>query len=65
MGYTPSVYIGHTGGDPGVATYMFFNPETKAGRIMMINTSIRNMEGVEQFYSIWNKLGEYEEKLNQ
>lgn len=64
MGFTPKGYIGHTGGDPGIATYMFFNPATRTGRILMINTSITNMEGVEQFYAIWNKLGEYEARLS-
>lgn len=49
----------HTGGDPGIATYMFFDPSTTTGRILIINTSVRNSGGVEQFYSIWNKLGEY------
>ena len=60
MGFTPKSYIGHTGGDPGIATFMFFNPNTKTGRILMINTSITNSAGVEQFYSIWNTLAEYE-----
>lgn len=65
MGFTPKGYIGHTGGDPGIATYMFFDPKTKIGRILMINTSIRNSEGVEEFYAIWNTLGDYEEALNR
>ena len=64
MGFTPAGYVGHTGGDPGIATFLFFNPKTKTGRIFMINTSVRNSAGVEQFYSIWKKLGEYEMKLN-
>lgn len=65
MGFTPRGFIGHTGGDPGIATYMFFNPLTKTGRILMINTSVRNSGGVEQFYSIWNKLGEYEKRFKE
>ncbi|WP_245967286.1 serine hydrolase domain-containing protein [Ulvibacterium marinum] len=63
MGFTPRGYIGHTGGDPGIATYMFFNPETKIGRILIINTSVSNSGGVDEFYSIWNTLGKYENKL--
>ena len=65
MGFTPRGYVGHTGGDPGIATFMFFDPKTQMGRILMINTSIRNSEGVQQFYAIWNKLGDYEKKYQQ
>ncbi len=64
MGFTPRGYIGHTGGDPGIATYMFFNPRTMIGKILIINTSVRDSEGVEEFYSIWNTLGKFENKLN-
>lgn len=64
MGFTPSGQIGHTGGDPGIATFMFFNPQTKIGRVLMINTSITSQEGVDQFYSIWNTLGKYEGRFN-
>jgi len=64
MGLTPRGFVGHTGGDPGIATYMFFDPSTNTGRILMINTSVRNSDGVGQFYSIWDKLGEYEKRLN-
>ena len=64
MGFTPKGYIGHTGGDPGIATFMFFNPESKTGRIIMINTSVRGSDGVKEFYDIWNMLGEYENKIN-
>ena len=60
MGYSPKGYIGHMGGDPGIASYMFFNPTTKTGRIIMINTTVRNSDGVDQFYAIWDTLGEYE-----
>ncbi|MEM7550954.1 MAG: serine hydrolase domain-containing protein [Bacteroidota bacterium] len=63
MGFTPKGFIGHTGGDPGIATFMFFDPGTKTGRVMMINTSIINQEGVDQFYDTWNTLGRYEKKL--
>ena len=65
MGFSPKGYIGHMGGDPGIATYMFFNPSTKTGKIMMINTTVMNSDGVDQFYSIWNKLGDYESLLNE
>ncbi|MEM6805911.1 MAG: serine hydrolase domain-containing protein [Bacteroidota bacterium] len=65
MGFTPKGFIGHTGGDPGIATFMFFKPESKTGKILMINTSVRGSEGVKQFYDIWYTLDEYEKKMNQ
>ena len=64
MGFTPKGYIGHTGGDPGIATFMFFNPESKTGKIMMINTSVRGSAGVKEFYDAWYTLDEYEKKIN-
>ena len=30
---------GHSGGDPGIATYMFFNPSNKNGMITFQNNS--------------------------
>ncbi|MEM6377850.1 MAG: serine hydrolase domain-containing protein [Bacteroidota bacterium] len=64
MGFTPTGLIGHTGGDPGIATYMFFDPDSKTGRILMINTSVRDNEGVEQFYHIWGILEKYQRQIN-
>ncbi|MEM9075951.1 MAG: serine hydrolase domain-containing protein [Bacteroidota bacterium] len=64
MGHTPKGYIGHTGGDPGIAAFMFFDPKTNLGRVLFINTSLRNSEGVDEFFAIWDALGEYAEKLN-
>ncbi|MEM8909883.1 MAG: serine hydrolase domain-containing protein [Bacteroidota bacterium] len=63
MGFTPNGHIGHTGGDPGVSTFMFFNPELKIGRILMINTNLINDKGVQQYFSIWDKLEEYQLQL--
>jgi CubicO group peptidase (beta-lactamase class C family) len=65
MGFTPKDYVGHTGGDPGIATFMFFNPQTHSGRLLMINTSIVSQEGVDQFFGIWNTLIDYESRLNE
>lgn len=64
MGFTPKGYIGHTGGDPGIASFLFFKPGSKTGKFMMINTSVRNSAGVKQFYDVWYTLDEYEQKLN-
>lgn len=62
MGFSAKGYIGHTGGDPGVATYMFFNPKTMVGKILLVNTEL-NKDGVKEFIAIWQKLDEYENQL--
>ncbi|MEO0570706.1 MAG: serine hydrolase domain-containing protein [Bacteroidota bacterium] len=40
MGFSSKNTIGHTGGDPGISTFMFFNPKTGLGHIVMLNTSL-------------------------
>ncbi|MGB5700273.1 serine hydrolase domain-containing protein, partial [Muriicola sp.] len=57
IGHSGNGNIGHTGGDPGVSTLLFFNPKTSIGRLLIINTSLTNQEGVNQFYGIMDKLG--------
>ena len=47
MAFTPLGWIGHTGGDPGVSTFMFFDPKNGLGHIVMLNTSL-NREFVNQ-----------------
>jgi CubicO group peptidase (beta-lactamase class C family) len=32
--------IGHAGGDPGTSSYMYWNPETRIGTVVMANTAI-------------------------
>lgn len=54
FGYTG--YIGHTGGDPGVVSMMFFDPKTNIGRIMIYNTNFSDKKGNDAFYRIWNLL---------
>jgi len=62
MGMSSKHQIGHTGGDPGVTTLMFFNSETKIGKILFVNTDLKK-EGVEVAINIWGKLEEYENKF--
>ena len=62
MGMSSKGQIGHTGGDPGVATIMFFNSETKIGKILFVNTDLEK-KGVEAAIDIWGKLEEYENKF--
>lgn len=63
IGFAAETYIGHTGGDPGVASFMFFDKEKKIGRFLVINTDLNSQEGVDEFFGIWEKLKEYEDRL--
>ncbi|WP_024769111.1 serine hydrolase domain-containing protein [Aquimarina macrocephali] len=63
MGTSAMNNIGHTGGDPGTSALMFFNAKDKIGRILLVNTNIENQEGVNAYYGIFNKLGEFGHKL--
>ena len=40
MGFTPIGLIGHSGGDPGISTFMFFDPKLELGHIIMLNTAL-------------------------
>jgi CubicO group peptidase (beta-lactamase class C family) len=60
IGYSFTGNIGHTGGDPGVGSIMFFNPKTKIGRLLIINTSINDKKGNDEFYNIWDKLEKHQ-----
>lgn len=62
MGMSSKGQIGHTGGDPGVTTLMFFNSKTKIGKIFLTNTDLDN-KGVKKLIAIWEKLEEYENKF--
>ena len=50
--------IGHSGGDPGVATHMFYNPKTNIGKILFVNTEL-DSKGKNDYNAILNKLKEY------
>ncbi|MGV7105214.1 serine hydrolase domain-containing protein [Flavobacterium sp. U410] len=63
MGFGYSGYIGHAGGDPGIASMLFFNPQNNIGRILITNTSFSGKEGSKTFYGIWDILEKYQSKL--
>lgn len=65
VGYGYTGYIGHTGGDPGVLSMMFFDPKTNIGRIMIFNTNFSDKKGNDAFYEIWNLLEKYKPKLQK
>lgn len=62
FGYTG--YIGHTGGDPGVVSMMFFDPKTNLGRIMIFNTNFSDQKGNNAFYRIWDLLEKHQNELD-
>jgi CubicO group peptidase (beta-lactamase class C family) len=64
IGFSYTGNIGHTGGDPGVGSIMFFNPKTRIGRLLIINTNINDKKGNDEFYNIWNKLEKYQDKFS-
>lgn len=65
MGFSVAGNIGHTGGDPGVSSMLFFNPQTKVGRLLIVNTNINDKQGNDEFYAIFDKLGEYAAKIGK
>ena len=58
MGMSAKGNIGHTGGDPGVSSLMFFNAESKTGQILMINTGLDDF-GYNEFVKIWETTEKY------
>jgi len=67
IGHSNVGYIGHSGGDAGVGTWMYFNKESKTGRFIVKNTDGGNDNRAKelQYYAIWDKMEEYIEKLNK
>lgn len=53
--YAKSGAIGHTGSDPGLCSFMFFNPERMTGRIFMGNEDL-TPQNIDSFKSIWDNL---------
>ncbi|MFZ4927749.1 serine hydrolase domain-containing protein [Chryseobacterium sp. Mn2064] len=65
MGFGYTGYIGHTGGDPGVMSILFFDPKNNLGRIMIFNTNFSDKKGNDAFYGIWNVLETYQSNLKK
>ncbi|AIM35274.1 beta-lactamase [Sphingobacterium sp. ML3W] len=58
--------IGHNGSDPGVFTAMYFNPKTKIGKIVLVNTDTDFSDDVwPEIEEIWKSLSDYENTLNK
>lgn len=62
MGFSARGQVGHTGGDPGTVTMMFFNSETRTGKLLMANTDVDDA-GYEEFKAIWMALEAFEDRF--
>jgi CubicO group peptidase (beta-lactamase class C family) len=56
IGFNPSGAFGHTGGDPGVSSMFFVDPQTGTGRYLIVNTDLQ--DGA-HFRKAWELLGRY------
>lgn len=67
IGHSAKGYVGHSGGDAGVGTWMYFNKETLTGRFIVINTDMGedNRAKELEFYAVWDKMEEYLERLKK
>ena len=62
MGRSAKGQFGHSGGDPAVTTLMFFNSESKTGKLLISNTDL-SKEGVQDFIAIWKTLQTFQTKF--
>ncbi len=66
MALGPQNTFGHSGADPGVVSFMFFNGETGIGRILIVNMGIDSLEqpAAKELLAVWAKLEEYQGRLS-
>ncbi|OUJ67417.1 serine hydrolase domain-containing protein [Hymenobacter crusticola] len=49
--------VGHTGGDTGLTSFLFFDPVTRVGKIFVTNTELqKGPQSLDQFVAIWKLL---------
>jgi CubicO group peptidase (beta-lactamase class C family) len=65
IGHSALGFIGHSGGDAGVSTWMYFNKKTLKGMYIVVNTDLGNRKKELEYYAIWGKLVEYSDKFNE
>ncbi len=64
--YNKKEKIMHTGGDPGIAAFISFDPKTKIGRIILINANLDgddNVVAVTNFKKIISEIEKFETNL--
>lgn len=66
IGHSALGYVGHSGGDAGVASWFYFNKETKTGRYLIINMDMGNDDGAKlnEYFKIYEVMDEYLERIN-
>lgn len=58
--------VGHNGSDPGVFTAMYFNPKTKIGKVLLVNTDTDFTDDVwPEIKEIWKSLSDSENIINK
>lgn len=58
--YIQEKMVGHNGSDPGVFTAMYFNPDTKIGKVVLVNTDTDFTDNVwPEISKIWKSLYRY------
>lgn len=62
MGMPAHNQVGHTGGDPGVSSLMFFDTTSNIGMLLMVNTDL-DKESADEFIAIWRQIILYENRL--
>lgn len=63
-GYNRKGKIAHTGSDPGVSAFISFDPVTKVGRVLLINTDLEGLDNVvtmEAFVNLIRGLDTFEQ----
>lgn len=65
IGHSAKGYVGHSGGDAGVGTWMYFDKSNKTGRYIVINTDMGNDNRAKEleYYAIWDLMNEYFDDL--
>ena len=58
LSFSSDGLIGHSGGDPGVSTHMFFNPKSQTGKILFVNTEL-DSNGKTDYNAILDRLSEF------
>ena len=62
-GYNRRGKLAHTGSDPGLAAFISFDPVTKVGRVLLINTDLEGLDNIttiEAFVNLTKGLDTFE-----
>jgi len=65
MGFGSTGNFGHTGGDPGMFSVIWFDKNTKMGRYFVINTDWDDKSAGKTQKEIYDALDEYAIKLDK